>query len=84
MSEKITKTYSPRGFRRQLCTFQPPGLKIKGLNAHVSSQCLVNKKGSIFFTLAIVKDAGIDQGMLRLACIKKNATLTEHMSFKKG
>ena len=58
--------------------------KIKGLNAHVSSQCLVNKKGSIFFTLAIVKDAGIDQGMLRLACIKKNATLTEHMSFKKG
>ena len=48
------------------------------------SQCLVNKKGSIFFTLAIVKDAGIDQGMLRLACIKKNATLTEHMSFKKG
>ena len=45
--------------------------KIKGLNAHVSSQCLVNKKGSIFFTLATVKYAGIDQGMLRLACIKK-------------
>ena len=51
---------------------QPPkekGKKQKALNAHVSSQCLVNKKGSIFFTLAIVKDAGIDQGMLRLACI---------------
>lgn len=38
--------------------------KEKALNAHVSSQCLVNKKGSTFFTLAIVKDAGIDQGML--------------------
>lgn len=25
---------------------------------------LLTKKGSIFFTLAIVKDAGIDQGML--------------------
>lgn len=34
------------------------------LNVHVSSQCLVNKKGSIFFTLAIVKDAGIEQEML--------------------
>lgn len=40
------------------------GKKIKALNAHVSSQCLVNKKRSTFFTLAIVKDAGIDQGML--------------------
>lgn len=36
---------------------------------YISSQCLVNKKkkkGSIFFTLAIVKDAGIDQEMLDL------------------
>lgn len=43
---------------------------------------LLTKKGSIFFTLAIVKDAGIDQGMLDQGVLK-NATLTDHISFKK-
>jgi hypothetical protein len=38
--------------------------KRKLLNIHVSSQCLVDKKGSTFFTLATTKDAGIEQGML--------------------
>ena len=45
------------------------------------SQCLINQKSSILFTLAMAKDKVIEQGMLP-ACIK-NATLTEHISFKK-
>lgn len=51
---------------------------------HMFQVSVLLTKSTAFSTLAIVKDAGIDQGMLRLACIQKNATLTEHMSFKKG
>lgn len=38
--------------------------KKKGFNCTFQVSFLLTKKGSIFFTLAIVKDAGIDQGML--------------------
>lgn len=40
------------------------GGKKKGFNCTFQVSFLLTKKGSIFFTLAIVKDAGIDQGML--------------------
>lgn len=47
---------------------QPPeekwGRKKKGFNCTFQVSFLLTKKGTIFFTLAIVKDAGIDQGML--------------------